>query len=102
MGVRARVRCDTSRLEEELKDDGGVRRELRDRAEEAADIARSSAPRLSGRYEESIGVETEGSTARLQTTSRIGHIIEWGSIHNAAHATLRNAASEVADRFEEE
>jgi hypothetical protein len=98
MAVRARVRTvhlDEHALKELARD------ELRKRAEEAADIARDTAPVESGRYRDSIEVDVDGDEVKLLTTSRIGHLVEWGSINNPAHATLRNAAAEVADRWHE-
>lgn len=98
MGAGVRVKR-TSIDTEALK--GIVRDKLLEIANEAADIARDTAPVESGRYRDSIEVEAEGTVVKLLTTSRIGHLIEWGSINNPAHATLRNAAAEVADKFHE-
>lgn len=82
-----------------LQREPGVRRVERERAEQAADIARSSAPRRTGAYADSITVEQEGDTVQLLASDFKAHWIEWGTIHNRAFGTLTNASQEVADRI---
>lgn len=73
-----------------------VRLIVRTKAEQAADIARSIAPRVTGAYANSIGVEQETDGVRLEATDFKAHWIEWGTIYTRAHATLRSASQRVA------
>lgn len=70
-------------------------RALRERAEEAAGIAREIAPRETGAYAESIevdaGIEDGQAKARLNAFDFKAHWIEFGTYKWAAHATLRQA-----------
>lgn len=69
-----------------------VRSILHEKAEEAAEIARSTAPVDSGRYRDSIEVDDN----QLVSTDWKAHFIEFGTIHNRAMRTLTNAAARVA------
>jgi hypothetical protein len=98
MSVRVNIKM-VPRYAEILKRERTVRRLERERAEQAADIARSNAPVGKGDYRDSIGVEQEGDTVQLVARDFKAHWIEWGTIHNRAFGTLTNAAQEVADRI---
>lgn len=80
-------------FEKILEAEAGVKAVERAAAEEAATIARANAPAETGAYRDGIGVDEEGN---LVATDWKSHWIEWGSQHNQAFATLRNAAREVA------
>lgn len=88
--------------EHELARTPGVRDQIREVAQAAADEARDimSAHARTGRTEAAIGfeVESNGVTARAQTTSRIGHLWEWGSINTPALAPLRRGAESTGAR----
>lgn len=82
-------------FEKVLEREAGVKAAQRAAAERAAEIAQENAPVESGDYRDGIGVDDDGN---LVATDWKSHWIEWGSEHNRAFATLRNAAREVASR----
>lgn len=80
-------------------DDDEFRRELDDAtqpyleqlANDALDIAHSTAPEQTGAFDASLTVEG----TRMGSTDPAGHIIEDGSIDTAPHGTIRAAAEAV-------
>ncbi len=73
--------------EDDLRRSRGVVRVVAKAVAEAAGNARAIAAqhRVSGAYEASI----DHDDTSLWTTSRVGHILEWGSVRHAPIAALR-------------
>lgn len=61
-------------------------------AEQIAADARSMAPRLTGEYATSFGVETAGTQVRVVSDDDTAIHKEYGTSDTPAHATLTNAA----------
>lgn len=66
--------------------------EIEDVAGQIADLARSSAPVLTGAYRNRIGVEVEGTQVRVVDTDDTAIHKEYGTSDTPAHAALTNAA----------
>lgn len=86
--------------------DSRVGEHLRTAAQAGADYARTLAPVLTGRYRESL----VALNSRQEGDEWVGgfgsdhwgwHWVEFGSVNNAPHRVLSNAARAVADRVEE-
>jgi hypothetical protein len=65
---------------------------LAEAAAEAVPLAKSYAPVRSGAYRDSIKAVVAGKFAYLVATDFKAHWIEFGSVHNPAHAPLRRGA----------
>lgn len=85
-----------------LQETLSVRAVERMEAERAAEIARATAPRQTGRYRDSIAVEEEAGKVALVARDFKAHWIEWGTVRTRAYATLRNAAAQVASHIRED
>lgn len=77
---------------------------LKRKAEEAAEVARSTAPVVTGRYKAGIEAETgldeEGRlTGRVNAHDQKSSWIEFGSIHNTARHILANAVEAIGLRL---
>lgn len=93
-------------IEEALRS-GEMAAFLTDTAEAVADEIRSSAPRGFMDYREGVKVEPArpGAFGDLEAAAVVDspawHLVEYGSVNSAPHATIRNAARSVLDHFEE-
>lgn len=85
------------RLAAELKQDPGVRDELRQQANAAAGIVRSLTPHAP----ESYTVSADGESVTLGTSDSVGHLVEWGSVNNPPYAPLRRGVRAAGLRLEE-
>ena len=61
-------------------------------AQQAADIARSTAPVQSGEFQDGIGVETSGDKVAIVNNDPEAGYKEYGTSDTPAHATMTNAA----------
>lgn len=74
-----------------------------DRAEVAVDVvdgAKRNVHTDTGGYAKSLRVFDDDRGVGAETTDFAGHIIEYGSINNAAQSPIRKAASEAGKKFE--
>jgi predicted ArsR family transcriptional regulator len=77
-----------------------VRRVLQDRADDLAAAVQRATPKRTGRTAETVrataGVNADGEpVGRVYSTSRIWHLIEFGSKNNPAYAPMRTAAEQA-------
>jgi hypothetical protein len=93
------------RLDEELADGDDYKDRLRESAEavqkSAAGFAsRAQAPWMK-RQAETIIVNERGDQLAVINTDYAGHLMEWGSVNNHAHAPLRRGVRSAGLQFEE-
>lgn len=74
---------------------------LEEAAQAVAQITRTLAPRGSGGYRRSIGVERDADSTTVYTTDIAGHIVEFGSANNPAYAPIRRAVRAAGLRLDE-
>lgn len=90
---------------DELRDELGYRQALKDAAEavstRASQYARQAGAPWMRRQSETIVVSTDGDEVAVINTDYAGHLLEWGSKNNAAHAPLRRAVRAAGLHFEE-
>lgn len=70
-------------------------------AELVVERAKARAPYRTGAYRNSLQAAQDRGRVRAETVDPFGHLVEWGSVNNAAYAPLRFGASDVG-RFEPE
>lgn len=76
---------------------------LEERAQIVVDQAKATAPVRKGFYKKGIKKKRVGKNVYVAATDFKSHWIEWGSINNRAHATIRRAVIAVGLRlFENE
>jgi hypothetical protein len=80
---------------------------------EAAGVARQRAetfaraaggpwmPRKGSGSNQTIVIDTDGDTIRVINTDHAGHLLEWGSVNNPAHAPLRRGVLAAGFRLDE-
>jgi hypothetical protein len=83
--------------------------EYREALEESADLVRAHASRFAEQahapwmksQSETITVVTDADDVAVVNTDHGGHLMEWGSKNNPAHAPLRRAVRAAGLHFEE-
>lgn len=85
---------------DELAQSEEVMDALRATAEAICEVARGYAPRNQRSGIDVLGEEP--GVVYAGTANPFAHLFEWGSARTMPYAFMRNAATSVADRFEEE
>jgi hypothetical protein len=92
-----------------FEDDIRRQPEYRQALEQSADVVRVHASRFAEQahapwmksQSKTIVVVTEGDDVAVVNTDHAGHLLEWGSKNNPAHAPLRRAVRAAGLHFEE-
>jgi hypothetical protein len=93
------------RFEAELREEIEYRQALEDSAQAVSDAAsqfadQANAPWMS-RQAETIAVSTDADEVAVVNTDYAGHLMEWGSRNNPAHAPLRRGVRAAGLHFAE-
>lgn len=95
------------KLDEELLADPEVRQGLAESAEPARQMAEIFAEQARAPWmprsgaSSTVVVEEQDDGVWLINTDHAGHLMEWGSVNNPAHAPLRRGAQAAGLRLEE-
>lgn len=86
-------------FQRELERDLAYKHGLKEKADDAAEAAKSFAPVLTGAYRDSIKVTEENGEVYVSATDFKANWIEFGSINNPKSAPLRRGAQAAGLRF---
>jgi GH18 family chitinase len=91
-------------FEDEMRQQSEHRQALEEAAESVQQYASQYADQAGApwmrRQSEAIVVSTDGEEVAVVNTDYAGHLMEWGSRNNAAHAPLRRAVRAAGLHFE--
>jgi hypothetical protein len=92
------------RFQAQMRDQDEYRQALEEAADAVSDNAKQFAEQAHApwmrRQSETIVVSTEGDEVAVVNTDYAGHLMEWGSKNNPAHAPLRRAVRAAGLHFE--